>query len=590
MKDIDYIFENTYPGLIPRVCKSNADLNRAILTFADDKGHQDKSYSEKIYMYKHKLTAPPVCACGKPVKYLALMRGYNKYCSSSCMHARADATLKSRSTKKQRYNDENYSAPEKRKGWFSKKSTEEQSAINRKREETSLKRYGTLTPLKNDEVKAKALETVLKKYGEIHHMKDSSVKARRAALHAEKYGVENPFQRQEIKDKIRSETMELHGVEYQTQIPAVKDKIASTIFSRSVDDIFSNRDITPLFSREDLTRFDNKTEYKWQCNRCNFTFLQRFSTTRRRPFCTKCDSVHIGSVGEKEVAEYVAELGFNLITNHRFTHNGVSRELDIFVPELNIGIEFNGVYWHSDRIRKKDYHLEKMNFFSEQGITILFVWENDWKLKKQLIKDRIAHKLGVSTKQRIYARDCEIKQVSNKDYREFLERYHYQSWANSKIIYGLFHGNELVSVMGFSKTSSRSGIGNNKYEYELVRFCSSHVVVGAMSKLFKHFVREHCPASIITYSLNDFNSGNGYTKLGFVEKSTTPPSYWYIDYKGVRHHRYAFNKKKLVMQGYDENLTEFDIMNELPYYRVYDTGNKIFTWDIKNGPNTEEDI
>jgi hypothetical protein len=64
-------------------------------------------------------------------------------------------------------------------------------------------------------------------------------------------------------------------------------------------------------------------------------------------------------------------------------------EIDIFVPELNRGIEFDGIYWHSFKGLKRsrphwpdedihNYHEIKDSYFASIGIQILHIKEEDW--------------------------------------------------------------------------------------------------------------------------------------------------------------------------------------------------------------------
>lgn len=583
--NIEYVFDNTYSGLIPRVCKRDESLNAAIGAYSVAHGLTSLSFSEQIYLFRYNFTTPPVCKCGNPVKYLAIMRGYNTFCSRQCKYAKNAAKVNSEKTKLEKYGDPTYSAPEKRVGWFANKTLAEQSLINSKREATNLAVYGAATPLLNSEVKLKGVATSLLKFGHQHHMSSENVKATRDQAHREKYGVNNPFQRKDVQQRIQGTVINRYGVDHISQSSIVRDKIALTIFNKSVDSIFNNVEISPMFDRDVFLKFDNTTEYKWKCNRCGFEFVQRFTTTRRRPFCSKCDTIHVGSAGERELADFVESMGFEIVRNHKFTHNGIRRELDIFIPMLNTGIEYNGIYWHSDKIRAKSYHKDKLDFFQELGIRVMFVWENDWMKNKALILDRIRHKLGKTDKQTIYARKTTVAEINIHDYREFLTTHHYQGYTSSTFRYGLYYNGTIVSVMGLSKTSSRPGIGNTVPEYELVRFCSSENVVGGMSKLFSHFVKVHNPITVITYSMNEFNTGKSYTSMGFEYKKDTQPGYWYIDTQGNRFHRYKYNKLALVRQGHDPKLTEFEIMDNEPFHRVYDAGNKIYIWN-RNDINT----
>jgi G:T-mismatch repair DNA endonuclease (very short patch repair protein) len=61
---------------------------------------------------------------------------------------------------------------------------------------------------------------------------------------------------------------------------------------------------------------------------------------------------------EREVYEFILSLyNKEIIRNDRTVLNG--KELDIYLPDYNLAIEFNGLYWHSEDYVGKNYHLNK---------------------------------------------------------------------------------------------------------------------------------------------------------------------------------------------------------------------------------------
>ena len=118
--------------------------------------------------------------------------------------------------------------------------------------------------------------------------------------------------------------------------------------------------------------------------------------------------------------------------------------------------------------------------------------------------------------------------------------------------------------------------------YELYRYCNKMgvQVVGGASKLFKYFINNYNPTSIISFASNDISNGSLYDILGF-DKISENESYWYIDKNYNRYHRYRFRKSELVKMGYDKSKTETEIMREIGYWRIYDSGQTKFLWKVK---------
>jgi hypothetical protein len=265
-----------------------------------------------------------------------------------------------------------------------------------------------------------------------------------------------------------------------------------------------------------------------------------------------------------------------IIENFRYDR----KEIDIYLPELKIGFEYNGLYWHSELNKNKNYHYDKLLFFNNLGINLIQVWEDDWKYKQNIIKSMISNKILKS--ERIFARKCEIKEiVDNKLIRDFLEENHIQGFVGSNIKLGLFFNNELVSLMTFGNLRKSLGQVSKKGVYELLRFCNklNTSVIGGASKLFNFFIKNYKVEEVISYSLNSYSDGNLYKNIGFNLENNTDINYFWCK-NGIKYHRFNFRKDKLVKEGYDVTKTESEIMYERGYFKVFDCGSKKWIYKI----------
>lgn len=254
-------------------------------------------------------------------------------------------------------------------------------------------------------------------------------------------------------------------------------------------------------------------------------------------------------------------------------------ELDLYYPEKQFAIEFNGSYWHSDIQKKSTYHQDKSLLAQSKGIFILHIYEYEWNdptIKAKLI-DLISSRLYENNSRVIYGRNCTVQRLDSTTSNEFLNQYHLQGGATSSIQLGLYSEAELIGVMTFGTPRF-----NQNYEYELIRLCwkSGVKAVGGAEKLFKHFISENSPASIISYCDIGKFSGSVYTKLGFTQNGLTPPNYRWVDIEtNETIPRYQTMKQKLLDAGLGHlGNTEAEIMRALDYYRVYDSGNFQFGW------------
>lgn len=260
-----------------------------------------------------------------------------------------------------------------------------------------------------------------------------------------------------------------------------------------------------------------------------------------------------------------------------------SLEIDIYLPEDNFAIEYNGIYSHIYRpneqsfsLRKDHkYHLFKTDKCLEKNIFLLHLLSTDWKQNKLIWKSFIKNKLKL-TENKFFARKCIIKEVSTYEKNIFLSENHVQGNAPASYKIGLYYNDELVSLMTFQKPRY-----NKNYDYELVRFCNkiNTNVVGGFSKLLKYF-RSSNPGSIISYANRNYSQGDLYLKNGFKLISKNNPSYWYVDLNTETvYHKSNFKKSNLLKKLNKPELTEKELSIELGYNILYDTGQLVYVLD-----------
>lgn len=313
------------------------------------------------------------------------------------------------------------------------------------------------------------------------------------------------------------------------------------------------------------------------CSKCQ-TALTYYSFQRGYLSCSNC--ITGVSSGEIEIRNWIQNLypDMKIITNSRDIIKPM--ELDIFIPEKSLAIEYNGVYWHGDGMgTNKIYHKQKYDRCAEKNITLLQFWDYEWIYKQNIVKSLIQSKLGTFAT-RIYARNCHVKTVPFKEKNEFILNNHLQGCENSNLTYGLYHNDELVSVMCFGKRK----ITKASSEMEIIRFATklNNQIIGGASKLLNHFERENNPQKLITYADKRYSNGNLYKTLGFTHSHDSTPNYWYTKANGVFEHRMKFQKhklSKLFPDNFDPSLSEWQNMQNNGYDRIWDCGNIVF---VKN--------
>ena len=308
--------------------------------------------------------------------------------------------------------------------------------------------------------------------------------------------------------------------------------------------------------------------------------------------CPKCSNIFTQSKGEKEIIDFISKnYKGEIILRNRSILNG--KELDIYLPELKIAIEYDGLYWHNEKHKGKNYHIDKTRKCKEHGVRLIHVFEDEWVNKNELVKFKLLHILGINNQEKIYARKCYIEEIDSSLKNEFLERNHIQGKDNASIKLGLWlpkeDGDELIAIMTFVKRRLALGSKHKgEFDYELSRFATDrdYRAIGAFGKLFKYFIKNYEYDSIITYADIRWSEGNVYIKNNFEYTHDSRPNYWYVDRNDgtKRIHRFNFRKQELknkFPELYDNGLTEFEIMDNTNFYRIWDCGNMVFKYEKK---------
>lgn len=303
--------------------------------------------------------------------------------------------------------------------------------------------------------------------------------------------------------------------------------------------------------------------------------LVKCGGTKRQNFTSK---------QELEITDYIKSLNVKIVQSHKLQ----TVEIDIFLPEYNIGIEYNGLYWHSELNGKtQNYHINKTIFANKFGIHLIQIFEDEWLYKSDIIKSKILNLLN-KTPFKVYARKCIIKEITASQASEFMNINHLQGYANSNIKIGAFYNNQLISVMTLSEPRIALGKSKNSDFYELTRFANKlyYSNVGIFSKFIKYIKNNYEYINEI-HSFGDARyvniNNNVYLKNDFKYTYTTKPNYWYMYRHQNRQHRYNFRKNilKSKLPKFDNTLSEWENMQNNHYDRIWDCGNYKYILNTK---------
>ena len=507
--------------------KHQPDLFYQIINNSEEK---EISFINKILLYINNLTTLPLCpVCGNKCNSKgSVLRGLANFCTSNC----SNKSILTKIKKDFVYKSEEYV----------KKSSERRSNAIK----TFNEKYGVDNPFKLVTIRNKAKETNLTKYG-----------------------VENTFQSKFFKDKIKLTNLKKYGVEHLAKsfehhskkvINARKTcelkfrNMISKSLKLQLDDIKINNDVIIISNyckKHDKFEITKNSFYSRMRGGCNI--------------CTKCFPIgDLSSISEIELFNYISdELKYNC--KKKKINN---KEIDIYIDSVNIGIEYNGLFWHSNKFLNNNYHVNKTELCETNNVQLLHVFEDEWINKKDIVKSIIKHKLGV-IENCLQANLCDVRHVENKALIEFLNNNYIYENITGKIKLGLYYNNELMSIMIFNKKYEMNG------KYEILGFCNkiNYNVMGGVNTLIDYFKKVYQPTLITILVDRRYSQGKQLECLGFKYVKNIKPNYWYFKTsKILRYNKANFTKKILTNKGHDQNKTEFEIMDELGYLRIYDCG------------------
>lgn len=313
--------------------------------------------------------------------------------------------------------------------------------------------------------------------------------------------------------------------------------------------------------------------------------------------CTKCN--HMKSSQEEALARFLET--FTTVVRRDRTLIA-PKEVDIYLPDHKLAVEYCGMYWHShgDKAAEKQdkrKHFEKYQSCLAAGVRLITVYETEWLENPRAVKRLLRNAIGKS-KGRVMARKCVLQKVSNPDARAFYDRFHPQGGAGSGEHYGLFWNGKLLACMRFNYGANDRGAGASNRVWTLGRYATRVTVPGGASRLFKAFLAEHKPPEVKSFSGNRFFSGAMYLQLGFRLEEDVAPDYQVWSGKlGLRpkpHYQRRVLHKRLQEHGYGSEKfdpdtdprTEAEMTFLMGARRIYDCGKKRWVYTAVDTPTT----
>ena len=388
------------------------------------------------------------------------------------------------------------------------------------------------------------------------------VKEKRKVTLIKKYGVDNPLKHNDIKKKVLATKTQKynsrHLLEQSYESMCIKFKTLGYTF---------------LVNQNDYQGVNqqNTVKYNFLHDACNTEF-DTYIYSGNRPVCPVCfyKNPSFVSKAEIEIGDWLENQGVAVIRTERKLI--APYHVDIYLPDYKLGIEYCGLFWHSQNSRGKtpDYHQNKMLLCQNTDVQLMTIFEDEWLNKKELVKSVILNRLGKTKK--YYARKLSVQEISGTEAKIFLNENHLQGHATASVNIGLFFDNELISVMTFGTPRF-----DRQSQWEIIRYCNKIgcSVTGGKSKIWKYFCSKFLPLSVVSYCDLRWFTGASYIALGMALIKQTKPTYWYTNYTN-RWHRSRFTKGALIKLGHNIELTEKQITESIGLDRIWDCGNAVY--------------
>lgn len=450
-------------------------------------------------------------------------------------------------------------------------------------EQNNLEKYGVRSFKQTDDYKKKMAEIVRKTWEKEGYRENISNKAK------ENHAKHTKEEKEEISQKLREARAKQKAEQkekFENYRKTLKEKYGTDFLKVTEACSYLGISWDRLRGNRDKISFQPEV---FQIDNCKF-----FKKTDIEKVYEELKKITCRSFEESKLADYVKNIYSRTIKlNDRTVLEG--KELDIYLPERNLAVEFNGLYWHSDIANlpkctvpskeTKDFarvrHLEKTNACKEKGIKLIHIFEDDWVYRTDIVKSILKASLGIFER-KVYARNCTLQEIDLNTYRSFLDKNHLQGYSFANKRFGLFDKTtkELVECIGVNSKGTHSS------EPELVRLCTklNFQVLGGFTKLLKHCGFK----KLISYIDIGTFDGAGYGKAGFQIEKENEPNYFYVK-NFMRFPRYTYMRKdietkfkKKELQYWNPDETEEVNMYKNGFGRVWNCGTYKVVWNAKN--------
>jgi hypothetical protein len=495
------------------------------------------SLSQRLYHLIENIILPNTClVCKTHCTWKTSLKCYTTYCSYIC--ASKDPTKVAKSI-----------------AW--KSDTTKVTQANKKgllnRQSTNLKKYGHTNYLASNQGKPTVEQGKISRSGKQYRKIE---KQKRENTMIDRYGKSVYVNVPEFREKTLITTIEKYGTPHRRQAKYIDiiDKINDPQFLLN-QHLIEKKSFVQISA--ELGGIHSSALIK-KCKQHDSTFVpQRFFT----------------SCGHNQISSFLSSLNINHINNDRTLIAPL--ELDIYIPEHKLAIEYCGLYWHSEqRGKTRQYHKTKHDLCKKTGVQLLTIFEDEWVDKRMQVQRKLIHLLNIS-QSNVYARNTKCIVLTTQEKDQFFNVNHIQGSGPGSITYGLAYNNETVAAISFIKQA------NN--QFVLNRYATSIHVIGGFSKLLKHFQLNNYWNQIISFADQRWSDGKLYSTTGWELDTIIPPDYYYSPDCITRSHKFNYRRKNLhkLLKHFDPDMSEVENCRANDVLRLWDCGKMRFVLNNK---------
>lgn len=342
--------------------------------------------------------------------------------------------------------------------------------IAAKSKELLMKKYGVTSTLQLAEVQDKIKKTCLERYGNesasavggtvaherlrenpFSEEKKRAIQAKTEQTTMERYGVKHAAQSPEIQEKVRQQWQEKYGVDNPMQLEEFKQRMKDSVREKyGVDNVMQRK------------------EFVQQMLDSRGPVAPPFQGYRKSP-------------SETSVKQWIEANGYEVEQGNRRLLYPL--EVDLWIPEVGIGVEYNGNYYHSAKRVLSDYHRQKYLKAKERGIVLCQIFEYEWKHNRDHAPALSYLSQILPQKALCVDEEHKIVLLSSEEGREL---WNYLSCVDipegEEILLGVVYCGQIIGVSPFVLT------GESKWQWLGVRLMPSYYITNVYQEVLQYFL------------------------------------------------------------------------------------------------------